>query len=86
MTKFVVYEKVAEAIFARLDKNSLSQGQQTGVNLFSGLMAGFAAAIVSRPRVFLVRAPCPASSRSVVSSVSVDPSQVSPPVSSWLVV
>jgi solute carrier family 25 phosphate transporter 3 len=49
MTKFVVYEKVAEAIFSRLDKNSLSSGQQTGVNLFSGLMAGFAAAIVSQP-------------------------------------
>ncbi|GIK04396.1 mitochondrial phosphate carrier protein [Aspergillus viridinutans] len=49
VTKFVVYEKVAEAVFARLDKSKLSNSAQTGVNLGSGLMAGFAAAIVSQP-------------------------------------
>ncbi|KAI9774722.1 MAG: mitochondrial phosphate carrier protein [Candelina submexicana] len=49
MAKFVVYEKVAEAIYQRVDKSTLSDGAQTGVNLGSGLMAGFAAAIVSQP-------------------------------------
>ncbi|KAH9896341.1 mitochondrial carrier [Xylariomycetidae sp. FL2044] len=49
MTKFVVYEKVAEAIFRRYPKNEMSNGMQTTVNLGSGLIAGFAAAIVSQP-------------------------------------
>ena len=49
MTKFVVYEKVAEAAFRQFDKSKMSDGQQTLVNLGSGLMAGFAAAIVSQP-------------------------------------
>ncbi|KAF7164910.1 hypothetical protein CNMCM5623_009310 [Aspergillus felis] len=49
VTKFVVYEKVAEAVFARLDKSKLSNSAQTGVNLGSGLIAGFAAAIISQP-------------------------------------
>ena len=49
MTKFVVYEKVAEAIYRRYDKSQMSNGAQTGVNLGSGLIAGFAAAIVSQP-------------------------------------
>lgn len=49
VAKFVVYEKVVEAVYNRIDKNSLSNGQQTGVNLGSGLMAGFAAAIISQP-------------------------------------
>ncbi|KAI6778664.1 mitochondrial phosphate carrier protein [Emericellopsis cladophorae] len=49
MTKFVVYEKAAEAIFSVWDKNSLSNGMQTVANLGAGLMAGFAAAIVSQP-------------------------------------
>lgn len=49
MTKFVVYEKVAEAIFRMYPKETLSNGQQTAVNLGSGLMAGFAAALVSQP-------------------------------------
>ncbi|PYH77478.1 putative mitochondrial phosphate carrier protein, partial [Aspergillus uvarum CBS 121591] len=49
VTKFVAFEKVSEAVFARLDKSKLSSGAQTGVNLGSGLMAGFAAAIVSQP-------------------------------------
>lgn len=49
MAKFVVYEKVAEAAFARFDKSKMSDLQQTGVNLGSGLIAGFAAALVSQP-------------------------------------
>ncbi|KAI0124792.1 mitochondrial phosphate carrier protein [Xylariales sp. AK1849] len=49
MAKFVVYEKVAEAIFRQYPKESLSDGLQTTVNLGSGLIAGFAAAIVSQP-------------------------------------
>jgi solute carrier family 25 phosphate transporter 3 len=49
MTKFVVYEKVAESVFRVFPKKDLSDGMQTVVNLGSGLMAGFAAAIVSQP-------------------------------------
>jgi solute carrier family 25 phosphate transporter 3 len=49
MAKFVVFEKVSELVFRQVDKDSLSDGQKTGVNLGSGLMAGFAAALVSQP-------------------------------------
>lgn len=49
MAKFVVYEKVAEAAFKTFDKSKMSDGMQTTVNLGSGLIAGFAAAIVSQP-------------------------------------
>jgi len=49
MAKFVVFEKVSELVFRSFDKNSMSGGMQTTVNLGSGLMAGFAAAIVSQP-------------------------------------
>ncbi|ROV95644.1 hypothetical protein VSDG_05289 [Cytospora chrysosperma] len=49
VTKFVAFEKISEAILARLDKSTLSSGAQTTVNLGSGLLAGFAAAIVSQP-------------------------------------
>ncbi|KAK1999203.1 mitochondrial carrier [Colletotrichum falcatum] len=49
MSKFVVYEKVSEMIFRVYPKNTLSDGAQTAVNLGSGLIAGFAAAIVSQP-------------------------------------
>jgi len=49
MAKFVVYEKVAEAIYRSYPKKDMSDGQQTAVNLGSGLIAGFAAAIVSQP-------------------------------------
>ena len=49
MAKFVVYEKVAEAIYQRVDKSKTSDGMQTVINLGSGLMAGFAAALVSQP-------------------------------------
>jgi solute carrier family 25 phosphate transporter 3 len=49
MAKFVVYEKVAETVWQSLDKNTASDGTKTVVNLGSGLIAGFAAAIVSQP-------------------------------------
>ena len=50
MAKFVVYEKTAEAIYSRfVDKATASNGMNTAVNLGSGLIAGFAAAIVSQP-------------------------------------
>ena len=47
--RFVVYEKTAEAIYKRVDKSKTSDGMQTVINLGSGLVAGFAAAIVSQP-------------------------------------
>jgi len=50
MAKFVVYEKAAETIYANLvDKNTASDGMKTAVNHGSGLIAGFAAAIISQP-------------------------------------
>ena len=49
MTKFAVYEKVVEAIYKRVDKSNTSAGMQTTINLGSGLIAGFAAAVVSQP-------------------------------------
>jgi len=49
MAKFVVYEKVAETIYRQVDKNTASDGTKTAVNLGSGLIAGFAAALVSQP-------------------------------------
>lgn len=50
MAKFVVYEKVAESIYKNfVDKATASNGMNTTVNLGSGLIAGFAAAIVSQP-------------------------------------
>ncbi|KAJ2891067.1 uncharacterized protein MKZ38_000948 [Zalerion maritima] len=49
MAKFVVYEKVAETVFSVYPKKEMSNGMQTVTNLGSGLIAGFAAAIVSQP-------------------------------------
>ncbi|KAH8813015.1 mitochondrial phosphate carrier protein [Xylogone sp. PMI_703] len=49
VTKFVAFERVSEAILARVDRSKLSGGAQTGINLGSGLISGFAAAIVSQP-------------------------------------
>ena len=49
MTKFVVFEKTVEAVYARVNKDELSSGMQTVVNLGSGLVAGMAAALVSQP-------------------------------------
>lgn len=49
MAKFVVFEKVSEAVFNTFPKKDMSDATQTGVNLGSGLVAGMAAAIVSQP-------------------------------------
>ncbi|KAJ5725175.1 Mitochondrial phosphate carrier protein [Penicillium malachiteum] len=50
MAKFVVFEKVSEAIYKSVgDKDNLSNGTKTGINLGSGLIAGLAAAAVSQP-------------------------------------
>jgi solute carrier family 25 phosphate transporter 3 len=49
MAKFVVFEKVAETIYGSVDKATASDGMKTTINLGSGLIAGFAAAIVSQP-------------------------------------
>ncbi|KAK2747776.1 mitochondrial phosphate carrier protein [Myotisia sp. PD_48] len=49
MAKFVVFEKASETIYEKLGKDTLSDGAKTSVNLLSGLIAGFAAAIISQP-------------------------------------
>lgn len=49
MAKFVVYEKVSELVYRSVDKSKASAGMQTSINLGSGLIAGFAAAIISQP-------------------------------------
>ncbi|KAI9372426.1 mitochondrial carrier domain-containing protein [Aspergillus egyptiacus] len=49
MAKFVAFEKFSEAIYGMVGKDGLSDGAKTGVNLGSGLLAGFTAAIVSQP-------------------------------------
>lgn len=49
MAKFVVFEKVSETILRSLDKDNISAGTKTFVNLGSGLIAGLAAAIISQP-------------------------------------
>ncbi|KAF2683771.1 mitochondrial carrier [Lentithecium fluviatile CBS 122367] len=49
MAKFVVFEKVNETVYQYVDKKSASNGKQTAINLGSGLIAGFAAALVSQP-------------------------------------
>ena len=49
MAKFVVYEKVSEAVYKQVDKSKTSGGMQTVINLGSGLIAGFAAALISQP-------------------------------------
>ncbi|KAF2657672.1 mitochondrial carrier [Lophiostoma macrostomum CBS 122681] len=49
MAKFAVFEKVNEAIYQTVDKSKASGGTQTAINLGSGVIAGFAAAIISQP-------------------------------------
>jgi solute carrier family 25 (mitochondrial phosphate transporter), member 3 len=49
MAKFVVYEKAAETIWRNFDKKTASPALATTINLGSGLIAGFAAAIISQP-------------------------------------
>lgn len=49
MAKFVVYEKVSELVYQQVDKAKTSDRMQTVINLGSGLIAGFAAALISQP-------------------------------------
>lgn len=49
MAKFVVFEKVSETVLRSVDRDSLTDSSKTAINLGSGLIAGFAAAIVSQP-------------------------------------
>ena len=49
MAKFVVFERVSEAIYKHVDKETASDGAKTSINLTSGLVAGLAAAVVSQP-------------------------------------
>jgi solute carrier family 25 phosphate transporter 3 len=49
MTKFVVFEKVSEFIYTKVDKSTTSSGMQTTINLGSGLISGMAAAVISQP-------------------------------------
>jgi solute carrier family 25 phosphate transporter 3 len=49
MAKFAVFEKVNEAVYSVVDKSQTSNGMQTVYNLGSGIIAGFAAAIISQP-------------------------------------
>jgi len=51
MAKFVVYERLAEAIYASMGKpkDQLSPSVVTAVNLSSGLGAGLVAAVISQP-------------------------------------
>ncbi|WWC71072.1 uncharacterized protein I206_105025 [Kwoniella pini CBS 10737] len=51
MAKFGVFEVASEKIlsFTGKSKGSLTSGQQTGLNLSAGLIAGMAAAVISQP-------------------------------------
>jgi solute carrier family 25 phosphate transporter 3 len=49
MAKFVVFEKLNEAVYRSVDKSQTSNTMQTVINLSCGLGAGFAAAFVSQP-------------------------------------
>jgi len=50
MAKFVVYERIAEAIYQVMPpKDKLSPSTVTGINLASGLGAGLVAAVISQP-------------------------------------
>lgn len=51
MAKFAVFEVAHEKILAAIGhtKETISGGQATAVNLGGGLIAGFAAAIISQP-------------------------------------
>ncbi|KAK3808233.1 MAG: mitochondrial carrier domain-containing protein [Linnemannia elongata] len=51
VAKFVVFERASEAIMKQLggDHDSLSERTLTSVHLASGLIAGFAAAVISQP-------------------------------------
>jgi solute carrier family 25 phosphate transporter 3 len=54
IAKFVVYERVAESIYASMKtpKDKVSGGTQTAINLGSGLVAGLCAAVISQVCLF----------------------------------
>ena len=49
MAAFVVYENAQEIAYKTINKSTASNTAQIAVNLGSGLLAGFAAALVSQP-------------------------------------
>ena len=49
MAAFVVYENAQEMAYKTINKSTISKGTETAINLGSGLLAGFAAALVSQP-------------------------------------
>lgn len=49
MAAFVVYENAQEIAYKAINRSTTSNTAQTAVNLGSGLLAGFAAALVSQP-------------------------------------
>jgi solute carrier family 25 phosphate transporter 3 len=49
MAAFVVYENAQGIAYKAINKPTISNTTQTAVNLGSGLLAGFAAALVSQP-------------------------------------
>ena len=49
MAKFVVFERVSEAVYQTVDKSTISGSTATAINLGSGVIAGCAAAVVSQP-------------------------------------
>jgi solute carrier family 25 phosphate transporter 3 len=49
MAAFVVYENAQDIAYKAIDRSTASNSTQTAVNLGSGLLAGFAAALVSQP-------------------------------------
>ena len=49
MAAFVVFENVQSVTYKAINKSTTSNTTQTAIDLGSGLLAGFAAAIVSQP-------------------------------------
>jgi len=49
MAAFVVYENAQAIAYKAINKSTISNTTQTAINLGSGLLAGFAAALVSQP-------------------------------------
>jgi solute carrier family 25 phosphate transporter 3 len=49
MAAFVVYENAQAVAYKAINKSTISNTTQTAINLGSGLLAGFAAALVSQP-------------------------------------
>lgn len=49
MAAFVVYENTQAVAYKAINKSTVSNTTETAINLGSGLLAGFAAALVSQP-------------------------------------